>query len=548
MKLRLTPKQHAVFQAIGAEAYVRAQMVAERGAVVQVAWHERERRASAVVLGDPPASVRAVWLPETATIDGACTCRRSHSCDHRAALILLTMNDQPVPVSSDQAQAPRPTAWESEIDAWLGVSARAPVTAGAPVGLQFEVATQPARVLLRLVVPGKSGWVRSSNVSWSNLRWIPLLGAERRGLLTELLMLAMNGHEHYGSVPNAIELTAVRSRRIWDVVAEAEELGLALTRTGRATGPVLVSREPVRLTVQAQRQGADIVMTPALAAGDEVIDRDNHVLIGSPAHGVIWWDARDALRLAPLARGTDPAATINAQPVRVPAAQEERFLRHVYPRLSARVRVMPDDSVELPEVGRSRLVLGLRRLGSLAQGVALEWTWSVPVGDVRHEEPLWAGGAEGTEAAHRTDLIAQVLDLVAKRAPSAVEELPAGRRLAATATIDGDELVRFLSEVLAALRDLDDVDVSGAGRSCWTWTATRRRNARRSRFATGESDDRDWYDLAVEVSVGAEQVAFHELFVALAQEREFLLLPTGRLLQPRPAGVPPAARADRRGP
>ena len=136
MKLRLTPKQHAIFQAIGAEAYVRAQIVAERGAVVQVAWHERERRASAVVLGDPPASVRAVWLPETATIDGACTCRRSHSCDHRAALILLTMNDQPVPISSAQAEAPRPTAWEREIDAWLSVSARAPVTAGAPVGLQ----------------------------------------------------------------------------------------------------------------------------------------------------------------------------------------------------------------------------------------------------------------------------------------------------------------------------------------------------------------------------------------------------------------------------
>ena len=68
------------------------------------------------------------------------------------------------------------------------------------------------------------------------MRWTPLLGAERRGLLTELLMLAMNGREHYGSVPNAIELTSVRSRRIWDVLAEAEEMGLAMTRAGRASG------------------------------------------------------------------------------------------------------------------------------------------------------------------------------------------------------------------------------------------------------------------------------------------------------------------------
>ena len=60
---------------------------------------------------------------------------------------------------------------------------------------------------------------------------------------------------------------------------------------------------------------------------------------------------------APLARGIDLQTAINAPAVRVPAAQEERFLRHVYPRLSARVRIIPDDSVELPEVGRSRLVL-----------------------------------------------------------------------------------------------------------------------------------------------------------------------------------------------
>ena len=64
-------------------------------------------------------------------------------------------------------------------------------------------------------------------------------------------------------------------------------------------------------------------------------------------------------------------------------------------------------------------------------------------------------------------------------------------------------------------------------RNCWTWTATRHRTARRYDSPTGGSDDRDWYDLAVEVSVGGEQVAFHELFVALAQEREFLLLPSG---------------------
>ena len=126
-KLTLTLKQHAIFQAIGAEAYVRARTVAERGAVAQVAWDERERRASATVLGDPPASVSAVWRPETGTIDGACTCRRSGSCDHRAALILLTVDDQPIALTARRVQPHQPSqpaAWEREIETWFGVPTR----------------------------------------------------------------------------------------------------------------------------------------------------------------------------------------------------------------------------------------------------------------------------------------------------------------------------------------------------------------------------------------------------------------------------------------
>jgi superfamily II DNA or RNA helicase len=335
----------------------------------------------------------------------------------------------------------------------------------------------------------------------------------------------MNGPEYYGSIPNAIDLTSVRSRRIWDVLGEVEEMGLALMQAGRTAEPVLISREPARLTVRARRQGADILMTPTLATGAETVDRDNHVLVGNPPHGVIWWDNRNALRLAPLARGTDLDGAISSPPVRVPAAQEERFLRHVYPRLSARLPVVSDDSVELPKVGRSQLVLRVRTLGRLARGVELEWTWSVPVGDVRREEPLWTD-VKGADAEHRGELTGQVLELIAKRTPSAVDELLVGRRLAAAANVSGDELVRFLSEVLPALRDLDDVDVQ-APSELLELDCHESQERPSIRFEADRSDDRDWYDLAVEVNVGGEQVTFHELFVALAQEREFLLLPSG---------------------
>jgi SNF2 family DNA or RNA helicase len=43
----------------------------------------------------------------------------------------------------------------------------------------------------------------------------------------------------------------------------------------------------------------------------------------------------------------------------------------------------------------------------------------------------------------------------------------------------------------------------------------------------GAASERDWFDLAVQVSVDGQDVPFNELFVALAQDREYLMLPGG---------------------
>ena len=47
------------------------------------------------------------------------------------------------------------------------------------------------------------------------------------------------------------------------------------------------------------------------------------------------------------------------------------------------------------------------------------------------------------------------------------------------------------------------------------------------RLGGSTSDDRDWFDLSVAVTVEGEDVPFAELFVALAHERSHLILPSG---------------------
>ena len=180
---------------------------------------------------------------------------------------------------------------------------------GGTVGLQFEL--RPTSVWLRPVTPGRSGWVRTA-VTWQRVQfgWTQTgLAAQHHCLLAELLSLATQSPGAYvGHGPQAVvELLAVRSRRIWDVLAEAEEAGVPLMTVGKGPGSVLLAREPVRVTMSARQDDAGMVLTPALMAGEAVVGRDAWLLAGEPAHGVVWWEesGQGPLRLAPLSRTLD---------------------------------------------------------------------------------------------------------------------------------------------------------------------------------------------------------------------------------------------------
>ena len=164
-----------------------------------------------------------------------------------------------------------------------------------------------------------------------------------------------------------IDLVEVRSRRIWDLLAEAHEAGIPLVQVGKGPDSVLIAREPVRVIMGARQDEQEIVLSPALMDGDVVINRDACVFVGDPVHGLAWRDrlGDGPLRLGPLARALDESVrrALGGPPVRVPAAHRERFFEHVYPELRGAVEVVSDGSVELPESGRAQLALAVAMLG-----------------------------------------------------------------------------------------------------------------------------------------------------------------------------------------
>ena len=442
--------------------------------------------------------------------------------------------------------APKPatpsSAWEAALDVWL-VGMESSESDGAPVGLQFEV--RPTSLWVRLAAPGKAGWVRT-NISWQHVQfgWTKAsVSPHVQRLLEEMLSLASQSPGAYlGYGQEAIiDLVEVRSRRIWDLLAEAHEAGMPLVQVGKGPGSVLIAREPVRVIMGARQDEQEIVLSPALMDGDVVINRDACVFVGDPVHGLVWRDQSGdgPLRLGPLARALDGSVrrALGGPPVRVPAAARERFFEHVYPELRGAVEVVSDGSIELPESGRAQLALAVAVLGE--GGLRLAWSWRTPFGGRDRVEPLWTTGPASLRAGqqalpvpdldHREALLRRVVELVAKPVPTMVDD---GPRLLETATITGDQLVRFLSEVLPALSELDDVEIEAPAEVLGLdYHEIDDRPV--ITFASGDADDgdeRDWFDLAVEITVDGERVPFQQLFVALAEERELLLLPSGAYL------------------
>src|SRR5262249_49847921 len=131
-------------------------------------------------------------------------------------------------------------------------------------------------------------------------------------LLGEILRLAPSGagDYYYGYAQQTVYLESITSRRIWDVLAEARELGLPLVLAGPRGRAVALAAEPARLSLQVARTGSDLDLEPRIEVAGAPVELGASVLLGEPAHGIAWWQVQGepeaapkdrVLRLAPLA-------------------------------------------------------------------------------------------------------------------------------------------------------------------------------------------------------------------------------------------------------
>jgi len=556
----ITAAEDLLRRAVGTGPLLRARAYLDRGDVVAVQGSPSTGHVMGTVRDG--AELHSAFAVSTArpgnvvgTVHGSCTCHAAGLCDHAVALMLAAMPEAPRGATRSEA-----TAWERSLLVVAPPGPGGAESAAPEVGLQFELLREPSvrhgeptasyRIALRPVVPGRGApWVRTG-ISWSTLsyshRWTRSARQERHlNLLCELLTLASDPRDHlYGySAQKALYLESVSSRRIWDVLAEAQETGLPLVLADRRASPVIVHPRPAQLAVRVARTSAGLDLVPGLELDGEPLPLSTSLLLGEPAHGVAWWPTsaeaggtpQPPLRITRLtgAVDSDLRRLLAAGPIAVPAGDEERFLREYYPTLRRRVTLVPtDESVGLPAESAPVLTLAARRLSG--HRLHLAWSWIYRLGDIERREPLWEptgfGRAEDRDRDAEGVVVSRVAPFTAG-VPELLEDSSGGRRLAASVTLSGMTTVRVLADVLPALATIPDVEVTVHVDEALRDDVPAYRPTDEEpviRVSGGPAEgDHDWFDLAVEVSVEGEQVPFTELFRALALEEEFLILPSG---------------------
>ncbi|HET7399145.1 MAG TPA: DEAD/DEAH box helicase [Intrasporangium sp.] len=491
---------------------------------------------------------------------GQCSCPMRFDCKHVVAVILAAR--------SRLAGGGRPAtpAWEALL---ADVGRTRPAADGVvPLALHVEVVTpRPSRyavtpsaptLRLRPMTKGKNGgWIRTG-VSWRDLDYgyrAARVGPRQQEALLALVATARaRARGGYYALEQQLAAHDVGAA-LWRLLRESEEAGIPLVSGAKGETPVLLHEEPAAVVLDVRRTGprGDATVTPRVRMpgaeagvdrepdGSDGADQEPRLggLVGTPPHGAFVQTA-DALVLArfdpPLDESIGTLVT-RADVVTVPGAELPRFFSRYYPMLRQLADVESSDgSVTFPEVRPPRLALAVRF--EPGHQTTLRWSFAYAVGEQTVTVPI-LGPAAAAASPAPADSVAR--DLPAEAALLAglevLDAMPGlrvvvghERRLVPELRLRGLDTATFVSDVLPALTERDDVDVTVEGTPlpyAETEEAPLITVSATDSTAAGQAGAEDWFDLGITVTIAGEDVPFTPLFAALARGDEHLILDSG---------------------
>jgi superfamily II DNA or RNA helicase len=520
---------------------------------------------------------------------GVCSCPVRKDCKHVAALLFAAEDNPatrvqllaPADVSrlSRQPAALELADWEQALSPLISQPGITQSTNGIPLALQFDI-EEPAphfsytgrrdplrsvrQLKARPVIMGAKGkWIRG-DVSWNTLSYLNFRRecneAHVEWMQTFLAAHTAAANRLHNSSALWLGLNTFAGKNMWSLLADAKKIGLALVHS-RGTEPVRLAESPAAVGLNLSRFGSPVSGSPVSGpAGEDTgktdddgglelaptitvegaeVDPATVGTIGRPAHGIFLTSggetlpgvaADNVITLAPLESGLSEELltfVTAGSTLHIPARDETRFLTGFYPKLKQAARVTAkDESVELPTLAVPTLSL-LANYGA-DHKVRLHWEWHYKSGNLVTAQPLWRhpgdhGYRDDTAEARILEGIGQPWDLV----PGLGESATGGwgtPRLAASAELSGLDTLAFTEEVLPQLRNAPDVAVDTSGDIADYREAE---EAPVVSISTKATEQRDWFDLGIVITLEGQPVSFAALFSALAAGQTRMLLPSG---------------------
>ncbi|MBV9485873.1 MAG: DEAD/DEAH box helicase [Frankiaceae bacterium] len=462
---------------------------------------------------------------------GRCSCPVATDCKHVVAVLLACRDGLPDPDAGRRiptaSTAPQP-AWSDVLGDLLTPEVPAPQSA---LALQFEVvesryAAYP-RLRIRPLTRGKNDWIKTG-ASWGELErrsyyaGTTSLTPGQRAWVSETLAIARSRLPAYTSYSEpAIHLDDL-GPAAWRVLANAVQLGFTLLGTRGRT--IELSSSPARPGLDIRRRAdGDIELVAALRdANGHPLPADAW-LVGDPAHGAVI-ETDTGLRLLAVEPVLDAAIRrlIERSPISLPESDLPRFLSEFYPAASRKLVVTSGDgSVDLPEIEPPRLALRVRF--EPGHRAVIEPSFTYRVGDEVREVPPDAAPDASRDIGAERELLAaaDVLDAL----PGLRQPAAHGPTLAPQLEVNGLDTAELVESVLPALAATETVDVTVDGDPATYGEAPEPPMI--TLAVRDDSEQTDWFNLAVAVSVGGEDVPFAPLFTAMSLGEDRLLLDSG---------------------
>ena len=524
---------------VGHEAFARAMVYAKSGHVYgvnidsdaltitgRVKGTVRDDYAVTVFLASSRSGSISVYRSQ-------CSCPVANDCKHAAAVLIVARHL----LASTTVQRPE---WERTLDKLLDAGPTVAPADVAPLALEFGVERIPAfrgylgRQDLRIRPARRSrsgGWVRSG-ISWDDLDFVARSYVpEQRELLLQFRAAA--GASARFAMPRSAWLSlGTVSSAFWGLLDQAASVGLTILAAKPLLGP-LRTQQRASVVLDVRRDPAlGVLVGPRVLLDDQELDLSSLGVLGDPAHGIFHAGKESAgvqklivARLDQLLTRELRQLVVDPHSLVIPLEDEARFLTDFIPRLRQKMSITSADrSVRLPDYVEP--ILGLVVHFRPEHRVRLDWlvhydspqgTTTYSIDELPERESIRDPGEEQRKLAALPLPYADIPQLA-----NSSKEL--SQQPAAHVLLDGVAALTFVERALTQLESAGvRVRLEGEVRDY------RKTSSRPSVqvAAVERADSADWFDLRIKVSMDGEVVPFEDLFVALTENQDFLILDTG---------------------